>query len=78
MSERGFLIFVIFLQFFWNFFARVEYERNLGREREKKKLLVSNSIRTQPRLENSKTSSKKIQKIKKLHSGFISIQTGMR
>ena len=30
MLERGFLIFWIFLLFFWNFHARVEYERNSG------------------------------------------------
>ena len=30
MSERGFLIFSIFLLFFWNFLARVEYERHSG------------------------------------------------
>ena len=30
MPERGFLIFWIFLLFFWNFLARVEYERNSG------------------------------------------------
>ena len=28
MSERGFLVFLIFLHFFWNFLARVECERN--------------------------------------------------
>ena len=38
-----------------------------------KKILVPNSVPTQPGLENSKKNSKKFQKIKKHHSGIISI-----
>ena len=49
----------------------------MGREREKKNL-VPNSVPTRPRLENSKKNSKKIEKIKKHHSGFSSVETGMR
>ena len=49
----------------------------IGREREKK-ILVRNSVTTQPVLENSKKNSKKIQKIKKVNSGIISIQNGLR
>jgi len=30
MPGRGFIIFLIFLLFFWNFLARVEYKRNSG------------------------------------------------
>ena len=56
------------------FFAkRVE----IGREREKK-ILVPNSIRPQPRQENSKKNSEKIQKTKKPLSGNISSQNGIR
>ena len=43
-----------------------------------KKVLVTNSVHTRPEQENSKQNSKKIQKIKKLNSGFISIQKGSR
>ena len=44
-----------------------------------KKILVPNSVPTQPELENSKKKkSKKIQKIKKVNSGIISIQNGLR
>ena len=39
-----------------------------------KKILVPNSVLTQPELENSKKNSNKFQKIKKLNSGIISIQ----
>ena len=39
-----------------------------------KKILVSNSVPTQPKLENSKKNSKKIKKIKFVNSGIISIQ----
>ena len=46
---------------------------NIGREREKK-ILVTNSVRTQPGQENFKNNSKKIQKIKKVNSDIISIQ----
>ena len=49
----------------------------MGQEREKK-ILASNSVPTQPELENSKKKSKKIQKIKKVNSGIISIQNGLR
>ena len=47
-------------------------------EKEKKKILDPNSVSTQPKLENSKKNSKKIQKIKKFNSGIISIQNGLR
>ena len=49
----------------------------MGREREKKNL-IPNSVPTQPELENSKKKSQKIQKIKKVNSGIISIQNGLR
>ena len=49
----------------------------IGREREKK-ILVPNSVHTQPRQENSEKNSKKIQKIKKPLSGIIFSQHGMR
>ena len=42
------------------------------------KILVLNFVPTRPELENSQKNSKKIQKIKKHHSGIISIQTGLR
>ena len=48
----------------------------MGQEREKK-ILVPNSIPTQPELENSRTNSKKIQKIKKPFSGIILSQNEM-
>ena len=44
-------------------------------EKEKKNLLP-NSVHTRPGIENSKENSKKVQKIKKLNSGIISIQNG--
>ena len=47
-------------------------------EKEKKKNLVPNSVLTQSDVENSKKNSKKIQKIKKLNSGIISIQNGLK
>ena len=47
-------------------------------EEEKKKNLVPNSVHTRPGQENSKQNSKKIQEIKKLNSGFISIKKGLR
>ena len=40
-------------------------------KKERKKILVPNSIATQPELENSRKNRKKIQKIKKLFSGII-------
>ena len=46
----------------------------MGQEREKK-ILVPNSVPTQPERENSKKKSKKI---KKVNSGIISIQNGLR
>ena len=49
----------------------------MGQEREKK-ILVPNSVPTQPEPEISKKKSKKIQKIKKVNSGIISIQNGLR
>ena len=47
-------------------------------EKMKKKNLVPNSVHTQLGQENSKKNSKKIQKIKKLNSGIISMQKGWR
>ena len=49
----------------------------MGQEREKK-ILVPNSIPTQPEIENSRKNSTKIQKIKKPFSGNISSQNWMR
>ena len=49
----------------------------MGREREKK-IIDSNSVPTLPELENSKKNSKQFEKIKKLNSGIISIQNGLR
>ena len=49
----------------------------MGQEREKK-ILLPNSVPTQRELENSKKKSKKIQKIKTVNSGIISIQNGLR
>ena len=49
----------------------------MGQEWEKK-ILLPNSVHTQPERENSKKKSKKIQKIKKVNSGIISIQNGLR
>ena len=48
----------------------------MDQEREKK-ILVPNSIPTQPELENSRKNSKKIQKIKKTFSRIIFSQTEM-
>ena len=47
----------------------------MGQEREKK-ILVPNSVPTQPEPENSKKKSKKIQKIKKVNSGIFLSKTG--
>ena len=47
------------------------------REREKKILLL-NFVHTQLGQENSENNYKQIQKIKKLNSGIISIQNGLR
>ena len=49
----------------------------MGHERENK-ILLPNSVPTQPEQENSKKKSKKIQKIKKANSGIISIQNRLR
>ena len=49
----------------------------MGRESEKK-ILVPNSDHTRPGQENFEENSKKIQKIKKVNSGIISIQNGLR
>ena len=43
-----------------------------------KKVLATNSVHTRLEQENSKQNSKKIQKIKKLNSGFICIKKGPR
>ena len=47
-------------------------------EKEKKKILVPNSVHTRPGQENCEKNSKKFQKIKKPISGNISSQNGMR
>ena len=47
-------------------------------EKEKKKILVANSVHTCPGQENFEKNSKKIQKIKKPLSGFISSQNEIR
>ena len=47
-------------------------------KKERKKILVPNSVSTQPERENSKKKSKKIRKIKKVNSGIISFQNGLR
>ena len=47
-------------------------------EKEKKKILVPNSVHTRHGQENSDKNSKKIQKIKKPNSDIISIQNGLR
>ena len=49
----------------------------MGLESEKK-ILVPNFVHTRPGQENSKENSKKIQKIKKVNSGIISIQNGLK
>ena len=49
----------------------------MGQEREKK-ILVPNSVPTQPKPENFKKKIQKIQKIKKVNSSIISIQNGLR
>ena len=46
--------------------------------KKEKKILLPNSVHIRPELENSKKNSKKIQKIKKVNSGIISIQNGLR
>ena len=45
-------------------------------EKERKKILVPNSVHTRPEQENSKKNSKKIKNIKKFNFGIISIQKG--
>ena len=47
-------------------------------KKERKHILVSNSVHTWPGEENSKKNSKKIQKFKKPHSGIIFSQNGTR
>ena len=47
-------------------------------KKERKKILDPNSVSTQPERENYKKKGKKIRKIKKVHSGIISIQNGLR
>ena len=47
----------------------------MGQEREKK-ILVPNSVSTQPERENSKKNSKKFQKIKNLFPALFLVQTG--
>ena len=49
-----------------------------GEENSEKQILHPNSFPTHPELENSKKNSKKIHKIKKVNSGIISIQNGLR
>ena len=46
--------------------------------KKERKILVPNSVPTQPERENSKKKCKKFQKIKKVNSGIISIQNGLR
>ena len=46
--------------------------------KKERKILVPNSVPTQPERENSKKKSKKFQKINKVNSGIISIQNGLR
>ena len=43
-----------------------------------RKNLVPNSAHTRPGQENFEQNSKKFQKIKKVHSGIISIQNGLK
>ena len=45
-------------------------------EKERKKILVPNSVHTRPEQENSEKNSKKIKNIKKFKSGIIYIQKG--
>ena len=47
-------------------------------EKDRKKILVPNSVHTRPKLENSKKNSKKIQKMKKVYSGIIFSQNAKR
>ena len=47
-------------------------------EKERKKILVANSVHTWPEQENFEKNSKKIQKIKKPLSGIISSQNEIR
>ena len=50
----------------------------LDSPRKKKKIFVPNSVPTRPGKEDTLKNSNKIQKIKKLHSASISVQTGFR
>ena len=47
-------------------------------EKEKKKILLPNSVHTRPRQENSEKNSKKTEKIRNLLSEFIFSVNGMR
>ena len=50
----------------------------MSRPRKSVKILVSNSVQTRPEQENfEEENSKKIEKIKKVYSGIISIQKGL-
>ena len=61
---------------FWHYFQPKRDKIGRGRG---KKILIQNSVPTQPELEKSKKkNSKKVQKIKKPHSGFISSQNGIK
>ena len=49
------------------------------RDQEREKIiLLPNFIHTRPGQESSEKNSKKIEKIKKVNSGIISIQTGLK
>ena len=60
---------------FWYYFQPKRVD--MGREKEKK-ILVPNSVHTQPRQENSEKNTKKIQTIKKPHFGIVSSQNRLR
>ena len=47
-------------------------------DKERTKIISSQSVRTRPESENSKINSKKFQKLKKKTPGFISRQNGQR
>ena len=60
---------------FQHYFYPNRFEIGPGRE---KKILVPNSVPTRPGQEISKKKRKKVQKLKKYHSGIISIQNRLR
>ena len=60
------------------YLAQTGWDRLRKIKKKKKKNLDPNSVPTQPKLENSRKNSKKIQKIKKVNSSIISIQNGLR